>query len=175
MTHQIGKPIFNLICTACLLLLSHTAIAQLSVTVDRNQLTEADALKLTIVLNNISSSTSPDFSLLERDFEIISRSGPNQSRRISFVNGQQTAEMSVSWELRLRARRLGQIVIPSFQFAGEQSAPITINVVAQTAAMRRKTDQLVFFETRVDKPESYVQGQVIYTCLLYTSPSPRDS
>ena len=70
-----------------------SASAQLSVTVDRTQITEADLLRLSIRVDDATTAKNPDFSALERDFDILAASGPNQSSRISIVNGRQTSEV----------------------------------------------------------------------------------
>ena len=160
---RIGK----LAITALFCLASFTAQAQLSVNVDRQQITDADLLKLSIRIENATTAANPDFSSIERDFEIVSRAGPNQSSRISIINGRQTSEVYVAWEFRLRPKRLGQLTIPAFRIGSETSAPIPITVTQQTAAMKRKMSQLVFFDTSVDTNETYVQGQIIYTIKLY--------
>ena len=150
-----------------LLLCSQTVWANLSVTVDRTEITDADLLKLTVRVENTTTASTPNFRAIERDFEIIQRSGPNQSSRISIVNGRQTSEVYVSWELRLRPKRLGTLMIPAFRIGNEVSQPIPIQVSRQSEAMKRKMSQLVFFDTSVDVDETYVQGQILYTIKLY--------
>lgn len=146
---------------------TNVAYAELSVSVDRTEITDADLLKLTIRIENATASTNPDFSVLERDFDIMQRSGPNQSSRISIINGRQTSEVFVTWELRLRPKRLGVLTIPAFRLGNDSSRPIQIRVNKQSEAMKRKMSQLVFFETTVDTNETYVQGQILYTVKLY--------
>ncbi|HIL94282.1 MAG TPA: hypothetical protein EYG51_00005, partial [Pseudomonadales bacterium] len=147
--------------------ITSSAFAQLSVTVDRTQITEADLVRLNIRVDNVTTSSNPDFGALERDFEILAALGPNQNSRISIVNGRQTSEVHTTWELRLRARRLGQLIIPAFKIGDQSSQPIRIEVVKQSAAMKQKMDQLVFFDTSVDHTNIYVQGQIIYTIRLF--------
>lgn len=153
--------------TASLMLASSVAVASLSVVVDRTQITDADLLKLTVRVENATTASNPDFRALERDFEIVQMSGPNQSSRISIINGRQTSEVYVSWELRLRPKRLGTLSIPAFRIGSATSQPIAIQVARQSDAMKRKMSELVFFDTSVDTNETYVQGQIIYTIKLY--------
>lgn len=149
------------------LLSANTALASLSVVVDRTQITDADLLELTVRVENATTAANPDFRALERDFDIVQRSGPNQSSRISIINGRQTSEVFVSWELRLRPKRLGTLTIPAFRIGSDTSQPIAIQVARQSEAMKRKMSQLVFFDTSVNTNETYVQGQIIYTIKLY--------
>lgn len=149
------------------LMCSTVALASLSVTVDRTEISDAGLLKLTLLVRNSTTATNPDFRALEQDFEIVQRAGPNQSSKISIINGRQSSEVTVSWELRLRPKRLGTLTIPAFRMGSDISRPINIEVSRQTAAMKQKMSQLVFFDTSVDTTETYVQGQIIYTIKLY--------
>lgn len=167
MIHLTGRRwLLSLVFLKCLLG-SMFASAELSVNVDRTEISDADLIKLTVRIDNATSSSSPDFRALEQDFEIMQRSGPNQSSRISIVNGRQTSEVYVSWEFRLRPKRLGLLTIPAFRIGSDVSRPIQISVKQQSEAMKRKMSQLVFFETLVDTNETYVQGQILYTVKLY--------
>lgn len=167
MIQQIGSGLIRLTLVLCCCVGWNAALAELRVTVDRTEITDADLLKLTIRIDNTTASTNPDFRALEQDFEIMQRSGPNQSSRISIINGRQTSEVYTTWELRLRPKRLGGLNIPAFQLGNDRSRPIQIQVNQQSEAMKRKMSQLVFFETSVDTNETYVQGQVLYTVKLY--------
>lgn len=143
------------------------ALASLSVSVDRTEISDADLLVVNVLLQNSNSSIGPDFDVLERDFEIVSSSGAQQTSRVSITNGKRRSEVYVRWQLTLRARRLGNLVIPALVAGNEQSAPMTINVTKQTNAMQRRTSEYVFFDTSVDVNETYVQGQVLYTVKLF--------
>ena len=167
MIPQTGKNVFLILAASLLALFWIPANAELRVSVDRTEISDADQVKLTIRLENATTTTNPDFSVLERDFEIMQRSGPNQSSRISIINGRQTSEVFVTWELRLRPKRLGVLNIPSFQFGSDTSSPIQVRVSQQSEEMKRRMSQLVFFETSVDTNETYVQGQILYTVKLY--------
>ncbi|MFT5099553.1 MAG: hypothetical protein ACI9HY_001674 [Planctomycetaceae bacterium] len=149
------------------LMCSTGALASLSVAVDRTEISDADLLKLTLLVRDSTTATNPDFRALEQDFEIVQRSGPNQSSKISIINGRQSSEVTVSWELRLRPKRLGTLTIPAFRMGSDVSRPINIQVRRQSEAMKQKMSQLVFFDTSVDTTETYVQGQIIYTIKLY--------
>jgi|TARA_B110000503_G_scaffold100152_1_gene149863 hypothetical protein len=157
----------NLLLTLTLLLASFAGQASLLTSVDRRQVSDADLLILKVRLENAGTNTAPDFSVLEQDFEIVSINGPQSTSRTSIINGNTTAEVYVLWELSLRARRLGQLIVPSLFVGNQQSSPIVVNVVRQTAEMQRQTSQYVFFETTVDTQDTYVQGQILYTVKLF--------
>jgi hypothetical protein len=149
------------------LVASLPALATLSATVDRTLISDADLLVLNVRLENSTSSVGPDFDVLEKDFEIISNSGPQRTSRTSIVNGRRNSEVYIQWQFTLRAKRLGNLVVPALVAGNERSAPITVNVTRQTADMQRRTSQYVFFDTDVDVNEAYVQGQVLYTIKLF--------
>ena len=163
MTHRIGRlSVFWM-----LAFMASFCHAQLSVTVDRNQITEAEILRLTIIINNPVQSFNPDFSSVETDFNILSMSGPNRKSSITYINGRNTSVSSVSWELRLHAKRPGRLLIPSFKIGDMVSQPINISVTRQSVNQQRVTQRFVFFETTVDRSETYVQAQIIYTVRLF--------
>ena len=156
---------------ACILLFGAAASqASLTATVDRREISDADLLTLRVRLDNSplnNNSIEPDFSVLDRDFEIVDISGPQKTSRTSIINGNTTAESYTLWELTLRPRSLGTLTIPPLTAGRDRSAPVTVAVVAQTAAMQRRASQYVFFDTSVDATETYVQGQVLYTVKLF--------
>ena len=170
MIHRTGNPDSfrwrQLLALICSLVMANTVQGQLSVTVDRTQISEADAVALTVTIRNSQNQGGPNFASLDRDFQILRQSGPNQSTKITSVNGRSTTETSTSWEVLLRPRRLGQLVIPAFRLGNDRSDPIVINVVRQSAAEKRKKEELVFFDTSVDTNKVYVQGQIIYSIKL---------
>lgn len=165
MIHRTGNNGWLLLLVA--LIFSNGAIAALSVTVDRTEITDAETLRLTLRVENATTAANPDFSALEREFEVVQSSGPNRSSSISITNGRQTSNNSVTWELRLRPKRLGTLFIPAFRVGSDTSDPIRIVVNRQTEAMKQQMSEHVFFDTSVDTNETYVQGQIIYTVKLY--------
>ncbi|MBV1879636.1 MAG: BatD family protein [Pseudomonadales bacterium] len=161
------RPIGKFISLVILLMLANIATAQLTVSVDRDQISMVDFLRLSIRVGNATTTLNPNFSAIEKDFEIRSVSGPNQSTRMSIINGRTSSEASTSWELTLRPKRLGRLIIPGFKLAGDTSQPILIDVTPQSAAMKQRANQLVFFNTTVSTNQLYVQSQLIYTVKLF--------
>ncbi len=142
--------------------------AGVTATVDRNTVSEFDVLTLTVRVTGGARDAEPDFSMIERDFEIINRQSRTNSS-ISIINGRQTSTDRTDYVLTLRARRQGQLTIPAIRIDGESTSPIPIRAVEQSAADARRMNQLVFFETSVDTDTTYVQGQIIYTVKLFYS------
>ena len=165
MKRQTGK---SIITSAFLLMLVtfSSAVFSLTVSVDRTRISETDPLRLNIKVNEALTGQL-EFDFLTKDFEILRVAGPNQNTKMSIINGQSSREVSTSWDLVLRAKRLGTVTIPRVQINGSISEAIVIDVVPQTAEMKSKANELVFLETSVDTSEAYVQGQIIYTIKLH--------
>ena len=165
MKRQTGK---SIVTSAFLLMLVtfSSAVFSLSVSVDRTRISETDPLRLNIKVNEALTGQL-EFDFLTKDFEILRVAGPNQNTKMSIINGQSSREVSTSWDLVLRAKRLGTVTIPRIQINGSISEAIIIDVVPQTEEMKSKANELVFLETSVDISEAYVQGQIIYTIKLH--------
>ncbi|NOY63302.1 MAG: protein BatD [Gammaproteobacteria bacterium] len=116
-----------------------------------------------LTLNNAGGDGEPiDLDVLERDFEILSRS---QNNSINIVNGQ--INRNNEWVYTLAAKRTGQLTIPSIRFAQGQTQPLTIEVlkVDPQAAARGEVD--AFIEVTVEPETVYVQGQIALTVQLF--------
>jgi hypothetical protein len=165
MKRQTGK---SIVTSAILLMLVtfSSAAFSLIVSVDRTRISEADQLRLNIKVNEALTGQL-EFDFLTKDFEILRVAGPNQNTKMSIINGKSSREVSTSWDLILRAKRLGRVTIPRIQINSSISDAIVIEVIPQTAEMKSKTNELVFVDTSVDTSEAYVQGQIIYTIKLH--------
>jgi hypothetical protein len=111
-----------------------------------------------------SPDDDPDFSTLQQHFTIL---GNSRSNSISIVNGEY--QRSVKWTLQLMAKQVGEYMIPAIRFDKERSKPFQIKVLPSSLASVPQ-DQLVL-ELLVDKPEAYVQSQVIVTLRLLSTSS----
>lgn len=170
---QIGKIYSMLVMCALFLassLLSEAAQAVVVAMVDRNQVSEFDMLTLTVRVSGKSTDHTPDFTGLEKDFEIVSTQN-QKSSSISFINGKQTSSIKTDYILVLRAKRLGRLSIPAIPVGNESTSEIPIRAVKQSAAATQQMNQLVFFDTNVDTNFAYVQGQILYTVKLFYSES----
>lgn len=151
-----------------LLLLVGLAFPALAVkfeaSVDRNEVAEGESLILTLRYNSNTLTGTPDFSPIEKDFEIA-----NQNRKSSFqfVNGKSNSW--TIWTLHLVPERLGTLTIPPVTFKGEKSNPVTVTVKKVSAAVKQQQSKQVFFHTETDMRTAYVQGQILYTEKLYFS------
>jgi len=133
----------------------------LSATVDRNQLNRGETVELRVRFDS-QTSGEPDFSVLEEDFEILSRRQQNQ---FSLING--TAVSYTEWLLELLPRGTGEILIPELDFKGVNSEAITLQVEDSRPAARNR--EPIFVETELDKTTAYVQEQLLLTLRIFTS------
>ena len=139
------------------------AMAEVEVTIDRNPVQVNESFQLIFSLEQ-SPDDDPDFSTLQQHFTIL---GNSRSNSISIVNGEY--QRSVKWTLQLMAKQVGEYMIPAIRFDKERSKPFQIKVLPSSLASVPQ-DQLVL-ELLVDKPEAYVQSQVIVTLRLLSTSS----
>ncbi|WP_461521662.1 BatD family protein [Porticoccus sp.] len=145
-----------------LLLLSlHSWADTLTATVDRNQLSRGETVELQVRFDGLTTS-DPDFSALEQDFEILSQ---HQQNQFSIMNG--SPQSYTQWTLQLLPKQTGRVLIPALQLKGVQSDPITLQVEKRTAVSTGA--EPVFMETELDKSSVYVQEQLLLTLRLNTS------
>lgn len=147
-----------------LMLLTTAAHAkgQLTATVDRNQISIEETLKLQVKYNEQVMFGEPDFAALQQNFDILSR---GRSHQYHNINGK--TESWTQWTLTLAPLREGKLLIPSFEFKNSFSDAIEITV--DEASPVASSDQPVYLETELNKTTGYVQEQFLYTIRLFTS------
>ncbi|MEQ8427766.1 MAG: BatD family protein [Gammaproteobacteria bacterium] len=152
-----------------LLLLSHTVVARVSVSVDRDPVVVNESFQL-IFESDEQINIQPDFSPLNQVFTIISRSSRTSTQ---IVNG--NVKYSQKWILVVLPKSAGQLQVPSIVFGNEMSKPLTINVEARHQAQGGSQNDDIFLEVEVSTTEPYVQAEVIYTVKLYRAVATNDS
>lgn len=110
----------------------------------------------------------PDFSPLSKDFDILSSS---QSTSMRYINGKYSQKKS--WDLSVIAKQTGKFTIPSINFGKDISPAIQISVHKNTATApnsssnnQSTTQHSIFLESSLDKKETWVQAQLVYTIRL---------
>ncbi len=132
--------------------------------VDRRQLAEQETFQLTLTYSPQILLGSPDLSVIQDDFDILS--GPRRMNSYQSVNGQ--SESKTEWTYLLMPKQQGESVVPGFEFKGESTDPIVITVEAVSQAVQQKQDKDVFFDIQISQQDNYyVQGQILYTEKLY--------
>ena len=130
---------------------------------DRTNVNLGESFELTITFSEQVLFGEPDFSALEKDFNLLSR---NQQNKYSNINGRATSFSQ--WILMLSPKRTGSLLIPSFTFKGEVSNALEIKA-SKAKASTQVAGAAVFTETLLDKSSVYVQEQALLTLRLYTS------
>lgn len=142
--------------------------ADLKATVDRSEIADNESLQLVVRYSGQPMVGEPDFSGIERHFDIVSNS---RQQQYSVING--NSESFTDWKMLLLPKRSGELEIPSLTFKGSASKPIKINVQSATSRANSSTqntkNQAVYTETEVDKASAYLQEQVMLTVRLITS------
>ena len=144
--------------------------ADLVATVDRTIVSDADLLTLTVRASDKTADTEPDFSVLERDFEVVSLR-PQRNNSFTIINGKTSRVSYVDYVIRLAPKRLGELNIPAIRAGREVTRAIPIRVQTLSARQRQQLNQFVFFETSVDTNEIYVQSQIVYSVKLFYTES----
>ena len=129
---------------------------QLIASVDRDTIGIQETFTLTISADS-KSSGQPDVATLKNDFEILSN---NVSQFTSITNG--GAEFKKVWQLTLAPKRVGTLLIPSFNVDGAISDAIEIKVSKQSQNQTSTGgDEQVRVVVEVDKNTMYVQEQLL--------------
>lgn len=129
--------------------------------VDRTEISLNDTLQLTIIVDEQVAFSSPELGDLEKHFDIISRRRSNEYRS---NNGE--VHSFTKWSLTIGPKQEGKLIVPSFEYDGNYSDAITINVATQKKVSGNRD---IFIETELDKKQVFVQEQIIYTQKLYSA------
>lgn len=130
--------------------------------VDRTVVTEGDSLTLTIRIDDTGSYDDPDYSPLQKDFEVY---GNSQSSQHAITNGR--VESWTQWQTTLLPKHSGQLQIPALAVAGAHTQPITIQVNPQSQSSAVDGSEPVFIEVKTDRSEIYIQQQLLLTARVY--------
>lgn len=143
-------------------LLSFSAQAKLTAQIDRTQISENDSLNYSLTLDETSLGSEPDFSALNKDFSILSKS---QSSSLKIINGHSSAY--TSWRLTLSPLRLGTITIPAIAFQGQMSKPLSLQVSSSNQTTNHNNNDPVYLTLSAGKINAYVGEQIILTVRIY--------
>lgn len=141
--------------------------ANITVHSSRNPVAVDDSFHLIYEADDDVDS-EPDFSPVSKDFDILSSS---QSSSMRYINGNYSQKKS--WDLSVIAKQTGKFTIPSINFGKDISPAIQISVHENTATPpgtqgnnQGVTQPSIFLESSLDKKETWVQAQLIYTVRL---------
>ena len=134
----------------------------LTASVDRDTLGLEETFTLVLRYDE-QINTTPDYELLQKDFDILNTQSGTQ---MSIING--NMEASTEWKIALAPKRIGKLLIPSFNIDGAVSDAIEITVEGRSRKPKDgQNDVSLEIETSADTV--YVQQQIIVTLRLYTT------
>ncbi|HGX92224.1 MAG TPA: protein BatD [Candidatus Tenderia sp.] len=144
------------------LMVSVQSWAAVQASVDRNKIYDTETLVLTLTVTG-DEDAAPDLDGLKADFDLLSTS---QSSSYRYINGQMSSKKS--WFVTLAPKRQGTLRIPAIAVGSEMSKPITVDVLAPSAAEHLDEVPAIFIETEVDpRDEAYVQGQIAFSLKIF--------
>lgn len=137
--------------------------AQVTATLDRNHVQLGDTVTLNVRIVGAHGNVAiPDLGALNPDFSVL---GTSQNRSVMVDNG--TTTSSLTFGVALRPNHVGTLQIPALEVAGEQTAPLQLEVSAPSAATATAPDRDVFMEARVEPQTGYVGEQFSYVVKLF--------
>jgi hypothetical protein len=135
--------------------------AQIGVSFDRNPVSLDESFQIIFTANE-TPDNDPDFSPLERDFEIL---GQSQSSNSSWINGR--SSKTIQWTVSVMAKHPGSLAVPPVKFGGDVSQPASILVTQAAVNKAVNNDDDLFLEVDAAPQNPYVQSQVLYSVRLY--------
>ncbi|HVY81376.1 MAG TPA: BatD family protein [Steroidobacteraceae bacterium] len=154
-----------------LLAITLTGVANAGVraSLDNDQVAPGDSVQLTLVHDG-QTNDEPDLSPLDRDFDVLGR---QSSTSVQVINGSASARTELT--LTLSPKRVGTLTVPSINWGGERTSPLTLNVTSGAGGQRGSQGNgasaarsaNVFIETEVDPKQPVVQSAVRVTVKLY--------
>lgn len=141
------------------------ATAEISATLSRNPITIDESFQLTLESDGTTDG-DPDFSVLERDFQIVSQS---QSQNIQMINGKVTR--SSTWNLTLTAQHTGRVTIPAVPFGSDSSKPLTILVKSAAPPQEGLSGDDIFLKVGAEPAQAYQGEQILLNIQLYRAVS----
>ncbi len=154
------RSIGSLLFVVVLLVGTADSQAEVRATIDRQNVSLGDTLRLTITATENEEIADTDLRPLLVDFEILQRS---TSTSTSIVNGQRTHSRQIS--LDITPRRQGALEIPPVRVGRGRSNSLSVNVGPPADSIA--TEETVLFEAELDRDSVYVQGQVILTLRIH--------
>ena len=155
---------FSLLTGLMVLLLSviNPANANFEAILDQSIIASHDTFELTL-RSDVDSSSAPDLSPLQKDFEIL---GTRQSRQVRIINGQ--SESWRDWVITLMPKQAGDLMIPSLALGSERSQPLMISIRDNLDDGSGSNASPVFMLAEVNSEDVYVQQEIVFTLqILY--------
>ena len=134
--------------------------------VDRNPVMADETFQLIVETDKASSRESPDWHVLDANFDVL---GTSQSQQTSIINMRTTSR--IRWVATLAPKRTGVLTIPPIRVGVHQSDPVQLTVSEPTRASEPNDSRDIFLEAEVDSHAPHLQGQVLLTLRLVSAVS----
>ncbi|MEO6202679.1 MAG: BatD family protein [Nitrospirales bacterium] len=132
--------------------------------VDRNPVMADETFQLIVETDQASSSESPEWHILDADFDVL---GTTQSQQTSIINMRTTS--LVRWIATLAPKRTGAVTIPPIAVGTHHTGPIQLMVNEPNHSSGANEDRDIFLEADVDSHVPHLQGQVLLTLRLVSA------
>ena len=129
---------------------SEIALAELMTQLSRTNIDELESVQLTIRANGTRSVEELDLTELEVNFQIMNT---NTSSQYQYINGNE--QSWVDYQITLKPKKPGQLVIPSLNIGTAKSKPINLTVRPISRSLRKEINELVFFEVETSNKSIY--------------------
>jgi hypothetical protein len=136
-------------------------LTAVSATLEREQISIYDTVRLTIKSDNPENGIKPDFSVLQQNFSVL---GTSASQNVSIINGKQTTEKS--WISEIEPKSAGSFTIPPIEVGNEKTRLLRLTVLPEEV-QNKNNSRDVYLEFEIDNSRPYVQQQMIATVRLY--------
>ena len=137
--------------------------AVITVKTDRNPVALQESFQLIFEANG-RVDDDPDFTPLEKDFQILSTS---VSSSMNIINSKITNIKQ--WQLTVFAKRAGPLRVPAIAFGKDRSPPSALMVKKTATGANNSEQQDVFVEVEARPAAAYVQSEIIYIVRLFRS------
>ncbi len=138
--------------------------AKFTASLDRNIIAAGESVNLLLTIDQRVTGMAPDFTPLEKKFEILST---DASLQVSVLNGRLQAESEWRVTLTPLPGVKGKVTIPSIHFDQWQTKPLTLTIKPAGTATPRPSSKIYFVRASVNNKKPYVQQQLIYTVKLF--------
>ena len=137
--------------------------APIHVEVDRQNVRLNESFRITFSTAE-DPDENPDFSPLEKAFEIIDR---NHGSNFTSINGMSSSR--IQWTFDVMAKHSGQVKIPPLRFGSEISPALAITVTeGESKPEPADNNSDLFLQVEATPNQAYVQSQILYTVRIYT-------
>ncbi|WP_025564482.1 BatD family protein [Psychromonas sp. SP041] len=137
---------------------------QATASVNSNSVFLGDTFILTVEVNETGSDYQFDTSELNNNF-VVGR--PSRSQQTSYINGEFTQQ--ITWSLRLQAKKLGELTIPSFKIGDVSTQAIKIEVNKPGKQQQSTANDTIFIESTINKNKVYIDQPVILESKIYVA------